>query len=190
MEITLPPPSGNFTAVTTGATGTAGISTANGGLTLYAGSNGANAVSNAYVKSLANGTTFTLTIAVQFSFSNSSYPVLHFGLSDGTGATNDEQAWLLGGTDNSGTAGGDSVANFTDWGSTSFQSSVDFDVQAGLKWRRIRHAAGTRYYEKSSDGINWSVFYSTTTTTYITPTHYYFRLSGNGGATVVHLKEE
>jgi hypothetical protein len=190
IEITLPPSSGSFTAVTTGASGTAAISTANGGLTITAGSNSGNAVSNAYVKALANGTTFTLTVALQLSFSNSTYPVLHFGLTNGTGATDDEQAWLLGGTDNSGTASGDSVANFTDWGSTSFVSDVDLDIQSGLKWRRIRHASGTRYYEKSSDGINWTVFYSTTTTTHITPTHYYFRLSGRGAATVVHLKEE
>jgi hypothetical protein len=190
FEITLPPTSGSFTAVTTGASGTAAISTANGGLTITAGSNSGNAISNAYMKALANGTTFTLTVALQLSYSNSTYPVFHFGLSNGTGATADQQVFLVGGVDNSGTASGDAVANLTDYGSTTFVSDVDLDVRSGLNWRRIRHAAGTRYYEKSSDGINWTVFYSTTTTTHITPTHYYFRLAGRGAATVVHLKEE
>ena len=193
--VTQPPAAASYTEVTTGATGTSSEKNTAGTLNLLVGASSTDAISNAYTKALANSSTFTLTVGFKMNLTGTTYPGFFIGLSDGTGATGNEQAIVIGSSLTSGTVIGSGVQNMVNW---AYNAWVNIGSSAnpiplslnGIGYFRIRHASGTRYYEVSADRNNWSVVYSTTTSSHTTPTHYFLRAAGRGSVAVFHLLDE
>ncbi len=189
--VTLPPATGSFTAVTTGSSGTATVNSTGGSLNFRAGTSGTTEVSDAYAKALANSTTFKLTAGIKLHLFGSSYPNILFGLSNGTGGTASVQAFDYGAMAGSGTSVGMGIVNTTNWSTFSAWANGPLPgIVAPFIYLQIEQAAGTRYYRVSSDRSNWTVVYSTTSTSHVTPTHFFFRVDGRGTANVFHFTEE
>jgi len=186
--VTRPPAVGDFTAVTTPSSGTYSANSTGGSLNILVGDNSALGVSAGYTKALANTTTFTLTFGVRINL-NSTYNGAMIGLSNGSGAGANQQAVIIGSQASSGFTPTITVTNYASWAFSSNVVSNAASNPNGIFYLRIKHAAGTRTYEISADRINWSTYYSTTTTSYITPTHYTIKASGWGGISIFHLEE-
>ena len=112
---TLPPSSGSYTSVSTGASGTSAVNSTGGSMNITVGSNASDGTSNALAKALANSTTFTITFGIKANLMGNSYPSFFLGLSDGTGATGNEQALVIGSSVTSGNVPGVGVQNLVNW---------------------------------------------------------------------------
>jgi hypothetical protein len=190
--ITVPPSNGSFTAETTGASGTYSLDNAGGTLNIKVGSDEATGVSAHYLATLANSTTFTITVGVDVALFGGTYPSFKFGVSTGTSATSDSVDFIIGSLLNSGTTPSVTVQKSTDWAYTAFYwAGVTQTGYANRIYMRIRQASGSRHFEYSRDGNTWQVHTTTTSTDHISsPTHYYFAASGNGVASIFHLVNE
>jgi len=136
-----------------------------------------------YIRSLPATPDFTVSVCALTSIgeTNSSF---YIGLSDGTSNT----AWQQ--TMYADHGSGNVTLRWQNWKFWAYDAGAatlaDFQNPEHICYQ-VKQLSGTRTYSTSLDGTNWFERYSTTSTTFITPTHYWIAIKGAGDAIVYHI---